>query len=115
GRPGRTAEPRTSKRAVFSAARLCVSRSGKTYESGEFTRIVGRALCSPAPDVARDLQGQPELAFLVLDRDLVAVVRAGEAALGAQAEIFQRDVLRGRFDAALGVVLRRVRGHFLPH
>src|SRR5262245_63117679 len=48
----------TSQRSVVSPARLCVSRSGKTYESGEFARIVGRALCSPAPDVARDLQGQ---------------------------------------------------------
>src|SRR5262247_2759743 len=69
-----------------------------------------RARPSP-PDLTRDLERQAELALLVVDGDLVTVVGARKAALGAQAEILERDVLRGRFDAALEIVLRLERGH----
>src|SRR5262245_49082206 len=69
-----------------------------------------RARPSP-PHLTRDLERQAELALLVVDGDLVTVVGAREAALGAQAEVLERDVLRGRFDAALEVVLRLERGH----
>src|SRR4029453_14246684 len=58
-----------------------------------------------APDVAGHLEREAELPLLVLDRDLVAVVRAGKAALRAQAEVLERHVAGGRVDAAPEVVL----------
>src|SRR6478609_9048487 len=61
---------------------------------------------SPAPDLARDLDDQAQLRALRLDRDVVAVHRAREAALRRQAELLERDVLRRLVDAALEVVLR---------
>src|SRR5437867_5717219 len=64
-----------------------------------------------APDLARHFQGQAELTALVVDRDLVAVVRAREAALRAQAEVLERHVLGGGLDAALEIVLGLERRH----
>src|SRR5881296_2357226 len=65
-----------------------------------------------APDVPRDLERQPELAPLVVDGDLVAVVRAREPTLRAQAEVLQRHVLRRRLDAPLEIVLPLELGDF---
>src|SRR5262245_17287740 len=45
-----------------------------------------------APDVARDFDHALELAPLLVDRERVAVVRAGEAALRRDAKVFQGDV-----------------------
>src|SRR5262249_12397364 len=67
------------------------TRPARTRMSAWGRRPLGRsAMLRGAPHLARDLEGQPELALLVVDRDLVAVVRAGEAALRAQAEVLER-------------------------
>src|SRR5678815_3061262 len=63
-------------------------------------------LSMPAPDLVGDLDDEAQLGALRLDRDVVAVHRAREAALGRQAQLLDRHVLRRLVDAALQVVLR---------
>src|SRR5437763_13609662 len=58
-----------------------------------------------APDLARDVDAQLELCLLLLDGEVVAVVRAREAALRREAHVLERHVLRGLIDTALEMVL----------
>src|SRR5258708_26424426 len=58
-----------------------------------------------APDLAGDLDDEAELGNLVLDRDLVPLDRAREAALRAQAKLVERQKARRLVDAALQFVL----------
>ena len=54
----------------------------------------------PAPDLVGQLDAEGELGALLLHADVVAVHRRGEAALGAQAELLEGNVLRGLVEAA---------------
>src|SRR5260221_14715628 len=59
----------------------------------------GAGSLQPAPDFGRDLDHQLELAPLDVGGDLVAVMRAGEAPLRADAGIVERHELRPRLDS----------------
>src|SRR3990172_4970723 len=58
-----------------------------------------------APHLARQLDAERELRPLVPDRHVVALDGRGEAALGADAELVERDVLGRLVEAPLEVVL----------
>ena len=60
---------------------------------------------SRAPHLARRFDHQAHLRRLRVARDIVAVHRAGEAALRRQAKLVERDALRGLVDLALERVL----------
>src|SRR6185295_2544726 len=66
-------------------------------------RLEARAL---APDLACHFDDALELAPLLILAQLVAVVRAREAALRRQAQVFQRHVARSLVDAPLQRFLR---------
>ena len=58
-------------------------------------------LLSVLPDIVSDLNDTRQLLALVLDGDRVANVIAGEAALRAEAELFEPNELRSFVDAPL--------------
>src|SRR5262249_21724215 len=64
---------------------------------------IGR--CELSPHVARDLDDQLQLGFLLIDAERVAFGVAGEAALRAERELFDRHELRRLVDAPFDVVL----------
>src|SRR5947199_9616579 len=75
------------------------------------TRYAGSGMETPtfmslSPHVASDLDDALELLPLLVLGQRVAVVRAGEAALGRQAQALQRHVLRGLVDPSPQRVLR---------
>src|SRR5690349_19222941 len=84
------------KPAVPSA----VSTRATSASLPEATRIEWTCVCAIAigaamrllPDFARHFDDALELAPLLVCRERVAVMRAGEAALRGQAEIVERDV-----------------------
>src|SRR3954465_2773999 len=65
-----------------------------------------RTRTSLAPDLAGGLDDQPQLGELVVSRELVALLRGGEAALRRQAQLVDVDEPRGLLDAPLEHVLR---------
>ena len=66
--------------------------------------LVDSAASPSAPDLVRDLAEQLELRSLVVEGDEVARQRRGEAALGAQRQPLERDVLRGLLDPGLELI-----------
>src|SRR5487761_1735198 len=64
------------------------------------------AVSDPAPNLVRNLDHECQFAALQINRQLVAVMRAGETALRAEAKIFERHVLRRRVYPPLEGVLR---------
>src|SRR5262245_45425267 len=72
-----------------------------------------------APDLASGLDTQPELRPLLFLGEVVAVVRAGEAALRADAQVLERHELRRLVDAPLedilGFELRQLGGNQPEH
>src|SRR5215471_11741562 len=54
-----------------------------------------------SPHLVRDLERQRELLPLIVHRDPVAMMRAGEAALRRKTQVLQRDVPRRSVDTAL--------------
>src|SRR5690606_2626804 len=68
-------------------------------------RASPRAGSGVAPDRAGGRDRQPRLGALVLDGHIVAMDRAGEAAVRRQGELLEGGVLRRLVDAALEVVL----------
>src|SRR6185437_16918520 len=64
-------------------------------------RRAPRARAASLPHVRGDLDDQPQLRPLLLDRERVALDRRREAALRREAQLLERHVLRGFVDAAL--------------
>src|SRR5579884_2693912 len=60
---------------------------------------------SGAPDLGGDLDDQLELGLLLVDREVVALLGGGEAALPRDPELVDVDVARGLLDPALEQVL----------
>src|SRR4029077_3158051 len=59
-----------------------------------------------APDLARDLDDEPQLPLLVVHGDGITHEVAGEAALRRETELIERQELRGFVDSPLDDVLR---------
>ena len=72
----------------------------------------GVAPLQPAPHLRCDLHGQLQLPALIVGGEQIAGRAARESALGTDAQVLNRHVLRGLIDAALQHVLRLKRGHF---
>src|SRR4051794_17185469 len=89
--------PRAPTWSAFAIARSINARASARGRS--------RACTWSAPDLFRGLDDQRQLRQLILTRELVALRGRGEAALRREAELLDVDVLRGRLDPALELVL----------
>src|SRR5215467_6825024 len=91
-RNGISVEPGFEKIDVISRRRRKSSVASRTVEFTMSRRS--------APDFLRDLDDQAQLRPLLLLGELVALDRRREAALRREAELVDRDVLRGVLDPA---------------
>src|SRR4051812_1351363 len=83
-----------SPHSATSTRTLSGNRS--TICSSRFMLSIGTSLARrSAPDVGRDVDDVAELGPLLVHRQLVPLQGAGEAALGAQAELVEGDVPGG--------------------
>src|SRR5947209_20399452 len=94
--PAGSRAPRTACSAAARGARA----AGRTLWCRRSARL------AVAPYLARDVDAELELRLLLLDGEVVAVMRAGEAALRRQAHVLEGHVLRCFVDAALEMILR---------
>src|SRR5450755_3158098 len=81
---------------------ICMTRVSELFGNARRS-FVARALMQnlhAAPNLARDLDAEFQLAPLLVLGQQVAVLGAGEAALRAERQLFQRQVFAGRVDAA---------------
>src|SRR5215217_4172241 len=71
----------------------------------------GRKCCCPqwtselSPDLFRGVDAELQFRLLLLDGEIVAVVRAGEAALRRETQVLERDEFRGLLDTLLELIL----------
>src|SRR5438874_13421142 len=86
-------------RIACSAAARGARAAGRTPSCRRSGRL------AVAPYLARDLDAELELRLFLLDGEVVAVVRAREAALRREAHVLERHVLRGGVDTALEMIL----------
>src|SRR5207244_7551429 len=103
--PGGSRAPRTACSAAARGARA----AGRTPWCRRSARL------AVAPYLARDVDAELELRLLLLDGEVVAVVRAREAALRREAHVLERRILRGFVDAALEKLLALELGELGAH
>src|SRR5215213_4961552 len=90
--PKSAATTQPSRSVMWAPERFSTSSSGLSSEP------------ISAPDLVRHLAEQLELRPLIVEGDQVAGQRRGEAALRAERQPLQRDVLRGLLDPALELI-----------
>src|ERR1051326_2075208 len=96
----------------------CTSRAGAGALCIATARTTGRIMASglpSSPHLARDVEDQFELRFLLIDGERVAFGVAREAALRAERELLDRHELRGLVDPPLHVVLLLERARLRRH